>query len=133
MNAAKEKISPKKYLCQIEYYSNLISQKKTEKEAVKHDIEGLTGSEYIEKMRQLECRIGDEIVQLANERHRIIGEIQCLTKRKHVDILHERYVRFKSLMEIAVEKNYTYDYVKKLHGYALVEFGNKVLKAQKKK
>ncbi len=128
MNAAKEKISPKKYLCQIECYSNLISQKKAEKEAVKRDIEGLTGSEYIEKMRCLEHKIGEEIVELANERHRIIGEIQSLSKRKHVDILHDRYVELKSLMEIAVDKNYTYDYVKKLHGYALLEFDNKILK-----
>ena len=133
MNATKDKISPKKYLCQIEYCSNLISQKKAEKESVKHDMKGMTGNEYIEKMKQLECKIGEEIVQLANERHRIIGEIQSLSKRKHVEILHERYVRLKSLMEIAVEKNYTYDYVKKLHGYALVEFGNKVLKKQEKK
>lgn len=128
MNAAKEKISPKKYLCQIEKYNNLIAQKKAEKEAVKSDAEGLTGSEYIEQMTNLERQIGEEIVELANSRHRIIGEIQSLAKRRHVEILHERYVRLKSLMEIAVEKNYTYDYVKKLHGYALVEFDNKVLK-----
>lgn len=124
----KEKMNPKKYLSQIEKYNNLIAQKKTEKEAVKSDAEGLTGSEYIEQMANLERQIGEEIVELANSRHRIIGEIQSLAKRKHVEILHERYVRLKSLMEIAVEKNYTYDYVKKLHGYALVEFDNKVLK-----
>lgn len=124
----KEKMNPKKYLSQIEKYNNLIAQKKAEKEAVKSDAEGLTGSEYIEQMASLERQIGEEIVELANSRHRIIGEIQSLAKRKHVEILHERYVRLKSLMEIAVEKNYTYDYVKKLHGYALVEFDNKVLK-----
>ena len=124
----KEKMNPKKYLSQIEKYNNLIAQKKAEKEAVKSDAEGLTGSEYIEQMASLERQIGEEIVELANNRHRIIGEIQSLAKRKHVEILHERYVRLKSLMEIAVEKNYTYDYVKKLHGYALVEFDNKVLK-----
>lgn len=124
----KEKMNPKKYLSQIEKYNNLIAQKKAEKEAVKSDAEGLTGSEYIEQMANLERQIGEEIVELANSRHRIIGEIQSLAKRKHVEILHERYVRLKSLMEIAVEKNYTYDYVKKLHGYALVEFDNKVLK-----
>lgn len=124
----KEKMNPKKYLSQIEKYNNLIAQKKAEKEAVKSDAEGLTGSEYIEQMANLERQIGEEIVELANSRHRIIGEIQSLAKRKHVEILHERYVRLKSLMEIAVEKNYTYDYVKKLHGYALLEFDNKVLK-----
>ena len=124
----KEKMNPKKYLSQIEKYNNLIAQKKAEKEALKRDVEGLTGTQYIEQMQKLEHQIGSEIVKLAEERHRIIGEIQSLNNRRYVDVLHERYVELKTLMEIAVEKNYTYDYVKKLHGYALVEFDNKVLK-----
>lgn len=124
---AKDKVTPKKYLGQIEKYNNLISQKKAEKEALKRDVEGLTGTQYIEQMQKLEHQIGSEIVKLAEERHRIIGEIQSLSNRRYVDVLHERYVELKTLMEIAVEKNYTYDYVKKLHGFALVEFGVRVL------
>jgi hypothetical protein len=40
----------------------------------------------------------------------------------HVRILFKKYVEFKRLEVIAVEMNYTYQYTKELHGYALADF-----------
>lgn len=124
----KDEISPKNYLGQLEMQNTFISQKKAEKERVKKEMEDISGISHIERMEKLEHLIDEEVVAIAEERHKIINEIQSLSKERHVDILYRHYVQFKTLVEIADEKNYTYDYVKKLHGYALAEFGNKFLK-----
>ena len=130
---SKEEISPKKYLEQIEKYNTFIVQKKAEKEEVKKDTKDISGNDYIERIKKLEHLIDEEIVTLAEERHRIINEIQSLSKEKHVHILFERYVKMKSLVEIAAAENYTYEYIKMLHGRALSDFSDNILKKRNKK
>lgn len=130
--STKKEMGPKEYLEQIGKHKTSIAQKKAEKEEVKKEAKDISGSYYIEQMKELEHLIDEEIVTLAIERHRVINEIQSLSKEKHVRILHEHYVKMKPLLEISFDKNYSYDYVKSLHGYALAEFNDKILKRRNK-
>ena len=71
---------------------------------------------------ELEHEINREIDAFVDEKHRIINQIQSLQNSKYIEVLYRRYVEFKQFEEIAVAMNYTYDYVRELHGYALRDF-----------
>ena len=45
--------------------------------------------------------------------------LNCQTAELQYTILHERYVSFKKLKQIAAEECYDYDYIRELHGTAL--------------
>ena len=74
------------------------------------------------KIIELEQQINAEIDRFVAEKHRIINEIQGLQDSRYVEILFRRYVEFKSFETISIELNYTYQYVRELHGYALQDF-----------
>lgn len=78
----------------------------------------------INKMIELDEEINREIDFFVDEKHRIINQIQGLQNSKHIEILYKRYVEFKRLEVVAVEMNFTYQYIVELHGYALKEFQN---------
>lgn len=75
----------------------------------------------------LEAEINAEIDRYVDEKHRIINQIQGLKNSDYISLLFKRYVEFKSLERICVEMNFSYDYIKHLHGYALKEFEDKIL------
>lgn len=79
-------------------------------------------TETVLRIIDLEHEINREIDAFVDEKHRIINQIQSLQNSKYIDILYQRYVKFKRLEQIAVDMNYTYDYVRELHGYALRDF-----------
>lgn len=74
------------------------------------------------RMIELEQEINAEIDRFVDEKHEIINQIQALQNPKHIDILYKHYVEFKRLEVVAVEMNFTYQYVVELHGYALKDF-----------
>lgn len=76
----------------------------------------------IGRIIDLEAEINAEIDAFVNEKHRIINQIQALKNSKYIEILYKHYVEFKRLEVIAVEMNFTYQYVVELHGYALKDF-----------
>ena len=76
----------------------------------------------IEHIMELEAEINQEIDTFVDEKHEIINQIQSLKNSKHIEILYKHYVEFKRLEIISVEMNYTYQYIKELHGHALQEF-----------
>ncbi len=49
-----------------------------------------------------------------------IRELNCDTAELQYNILHKRYVSFEKLKQIAEEENYSYDYIRELHGVALL-------------
>lgn len=73
---------------------------------------------YISLENEINRRI-DEFVDLKNQ---IINQIQELKDANHMQILYKRYVEYKRLEVIAVEMNYTYPYIRTLHGHALQDF-----------
>ena len=130
----------KEYLQQLKRFDTVIHQKMNEiqdlrlksqsigsidcsKEAVQTSSSGdASFAKLINRIIDLETEIETEIEKYACEKHKIINQIQTLEQTKHIDILYKRYVEFKRLQMIAVEMNFTYQYVVELHGYALKEF-----------
>lgn len=76
----------------------------------------------IGRMCDLEQEINAEIDRFVDEKHLIINQIQALRNSKYIEILYKHYVEFKRLEVVAVEMNFTYQYIVELHGYALKEF-----------
>lgn len=75
---------------------------------------------------ELEEEIHKEIKAYNDLKHKIINEIHSLNSRLYIEILYKRYVEFKSLEEIAVEMDYSYEWIKHNHGYALLNFNKKM-------
>ena len=76
----------------------------------------------VDRITDLEKEINREIDKFVDDRHKMINQIQGLQNAKHIEILYKRYVEFKRFEIIAVEMDYTYQYIRELHGYALQEF-----------
>lgn len=76
----------------------------------------------IEKICILQDEINKEIDNFVDKKHKIINQIQGLSKSKYIDVLFRRYVEYKSFENIAVEMALSYQYVIEIHGYALQEF-----------
>lgn len=74
------------------------------------------------KLLLLESEIKDDMIAFEFEKDKIIREIHALKNADHIKLLFKRYVEFKRLEEIAVEMNFTYQYTRELHGYALQDF-----------
>lgn len=73
-----------------------------------------------------ECQ---ELVDLYEDlRHRIIIRIVKLGNETYSQVLKERYVNDKSMIQIATELNYSYDWTRHLHKDALAAFEKKYLK-----
>ena len=130
----------KDYLLQLQRLTTMITQKKEELSGLKAMSTSITGMDYskehvqsshsgdapfinpIFRIIDLECEIKDEIAKFAEEKHKIINQIQGLSNSKHIDILYKHYVEFKRLEAVAVEMNYTYQYTRELHRFALLDF-----------
>lgn len=66
--------------------------------------------------------INRETERFAEERHRIIDQIQSLENYSFSQVLFKRYVEYKTITEIADELNYAYFYVADICGSALKAF-----------
>lgn len=93
------------------------------KERVQTSLSGCAGYErQIVKIIDLENEIDRLIDDYVGLKHKIIGEIHNMKNPDHIRMLYKRYVENKRLEQISVEMNYTYQYARELHGYALQEF-----------
>lgn len=129
--------TPKEYLRQIRLFDICIKQKEAELAAMRSEIESMSAavtgervqtsakdkmSEKVSHIVDLERQIIQDKEKFLHMKDRIINEIQSLDNSVYVDILYKRYVEYKQLEEIAVEMNYSYRQVLRLHGFALQEF-----------
>lgn len=80
-------------------------------------------SKYMDYQQELESDI-NELISIKKE---AIDLIYMLENADCVDVLYKRYFLFKKWEEIALEMNYTYRQVLRIHGRALIAF-NKILK-----
>ena len=83
-------------------------------------------AETICKINENECEWNDLMREFALARANVIINIQKLNNPEYEQILYKRYCQSKKWEEIALEMNYTYQWVCKLHGRALLEL-DKVL------
>lgn len=77
---------------------------------------------YLTKWDELTIRIGEQWDRLIEQKNIIADKIMSLPDERHIKLLELRYIDYKSFEEIAVEMGYSFDYVLKLHGRALVAF-----------
>ena len=127
----------KEYLQQLQRLNTVINQKVKELESLRMQSKSLGGTDYskervktshsgnspfvniIGKAIDLEGEINREIDKFIGEKHTIINQIQALHNSKYIRVLYKHYVEFKRLEVVAVEMNYTYQYIVELHGAAL--------------
>ncbi len=130
----------KEYLQQLYRLDTVINQKIRELDDLRSKSQSIKSIDYskdyiqinfsgdapfvnlIGRIIELEGEINAEIDTFVDEKHKIINQIQALKNSKYIEILYKHYVEFKRLEVIAVEINYTYQYVVELHGYALKNF-----------
>ena len=132
-------MNAQKYLQQIKVLETKIKQKEEQIEYLKEAASGAGAIRYDKEKIQvsmtdskleslviqyitLEQEVQEQILHLEQVRHRIIGEIQELHDDRYINVLFKRYVEIKSYELIAVEMNYSFDYVKELHRDALEDF-----------
>lgn len=121
----------KEYLEQISKFQKNISRKKKEIEEIITLRTEIKDKCHMEKLDFLEHKLQKEIITYTETKHKIINEIHELKNEKHIDILYNHYAERKSLVEIAADEHYTYEYVKLLHGRALSDFNENILKKNK--
>lgn len=135
----------KEYLQQLQRLDTVINQKIKEVHDLRLQAQSGSGLDYSKERVQsspsrdapfvkpicriidLEAEINAEIDKFVDEKHKIINQIQGLKNSDYISLLFKRYVEFKSLEKICVEMNFSYDYIKHLHGYALQDFEDKIL------
>lgn len=133
-------MNAKEYLQQLQRLDTVINQKIKEVQDLRLKAGSAGGVDYskerakksfsgnapfvklIGRIVDLEAEINNEIDAFVDEKHRIINQIQALNNSKYIEILYKHYVEFKRLEAIAIEMNFTYQYVVELHGHALKSF-----------
>lgn len=137
MNIAKE------YLKQIETLDAKIQQKKIELDSLKGNAIGLGAFDYskekvqtsasesmsgkVAKYVDLENEIHEDIERFTELKHKVIGQIHMLDDTKYINVLFKKYIEYKGLKEISKELGYSYDHIRRVHGWALLEFQRKNL------
>lgn len=141
MSEGKKKcLTVRQYLEQLELLDTKINQKIYQLKDLKLRSTSTGGFDYSERVQTSKsgdslCRAVTDYVALEDEinadidhfvdfKNKIINQIQTMTDVKYMKLLYMRYVEYKSLELIAVEMNYSYPYVKELHGVALQQFQN---------
>ena len=133
-------MTPKEYLSQIKRLDVIIEQKIKERDEIaRFDISGIdyetdrvqiSASSEGPQVRTVEKLIAyeEELALLINGfldmKKKIIGQIQAVPRLEYMQLLYKRYVEYKRFEVIAAEMNYTYSWVTKSHGRALLMFGN---------
>ena len=136
------KMTAKQYLSQLRTLDIKINQKQDElyrlrcaaERVTPVQNEGIGGGGTSDKVGNITALIADldteinaDIDRLVDLRHRVINQIQALEDNRYIDILHRRYVEYKSLEQISVEMHYSYQPVRRMHGRALQAFDRKWL------
>ncbi len=138
MNIAKE------YLKQVETLDTKIQQKKIELAGLKEEATCTGAFDYsaekvqtsakadsmskkVAKYVDLENEIHEDIERFTELKHKVIGQIHMLDDTKYINVLFKKYIEYKGLKEISKELGYSYDHIRRVHGWALLEFQRKNL------
>lgn len=134
-------MTTKQYLNQIRRADLRLAQRKRELDELRANMTYLTGISYDgvrvqtsnvstgfripEDIADKELAICRMISDISDLRHRIIGEIESLEDVRHVQILMDRYVNYRTFEQIACDMGYSYVHTIRIHGDALREFAQK--------
>lgn len=127
-------MTPKEYLSQYGWIERNIRRLEEEKERWQQRALHITpswsdapgggsGEDKIQTAVEKACIIEDKIVaeidRLVDLRQKIMTVIAAVPDSAQRELLERRYIQLQSLERIAVEMNYSYVHVKRLHGWAL--------------
>ncbi len=128
----------KKYLQEIRRLEDAIGRNQEEKEilyakltgrAISYEGERVQRSgagepmiDVMAKVIELDHEISQQTASYVTLLHEIKGQIEQLCNDTFTKLLFKRYVEGKSLEVISVEMNYTYQHVRRTHGFALQAF-----------
>lgn len=128
----------KEYLQKIRLYDSRINNSLEELSALeemvtritpvlKPDVVSSSGNQdklgdAVAKICDLKVQINRDIDTYIGLKQEAVGKLKKVEKAEYYDILHKRYVEFQSLEQIAVSMNYTYRWIRRLHGRALQAF-----------
>lgn len=87
-----------------------------------------TSEDLIIKIIDLERDITEEIDTYVDYNVKVSSQIEEMENTHYRDILFKRYVLGESFKDITTELHLSYDHVRHLHGYALLEFEKKFFK-----
>lgn len=136
----------KRYLQQIRLYDSRISAKLEELQhtkemalrvtpTLKKDAASGTGTqdklaEAVAKIVDLEAAINEDISRYIAARQEISAVIDKLSDPDQLQVLHMRYVQYKTLEQIACDMGFSYRWVCTIHGRALQQVENFLKNAQ---
>ena len=129
--------SPKKYLQQIRLYDSHISTKLEDLHHLKEMVTKITSTlkddvvsgggnqdklgDAIAKIVDLEAEIDRDINRYVAAKQKISATLDKLTDPDQLQVLHKRYVQYKTWEQIAYDTGFSYRWVCTLHGRALQE------------
>ncbi len=139
--------NPKEYLSQIQKCDRLINNKletiavlrclvtsvkiNLKSDAVQSSGTKDTMASTVDRIVDLEREIDADIDRLVNLKREVMSVIDKVEDPVLVDILYKRYFHYEKFEEIAIEMNYSYRQVTRLHGQALQEV-REILKEQER-
>lgn len=139
-------MTAKEYLQQLEHADVIIEQKMKEQADLEELSKCVRAIDYskdrvsssgtgdapfvnpVLKIVMLEQEINAEIDKYVDLKRKITGEIQSLQDPQFIKVLFKRYVEYKGFDKIAVELECSERNVYTIHGQALKDFTEKVLK-----
>lgn len=133
-----EIVTGKEYLCAVQDKDKEITAQKEHIEALRSVLESIgvkMGDERVQSTSDPD-KFGKIFAQIDEEERKlkqmeedfvlykvdVINAIKQVQTEKYRVLLNERYINYKSFKMIAVQMNYSYDYILELHGKALEEF-----------
>ena len=140
-------MTPKEYLSQIRALDEKLKHRKQQIEEIRTKCENISAIDYskdrvqtsngngqklllvkyLDLVKELEVDLLAFRIKQAN----IIREIEKLSDDKYMRLLYARYVQYKSLEQIAVEMNYSFHWIRHVHGEALEQFRKEVMELRK--
>ena len=134
----EEEMTAKEYLNQVRNLESKMKMLKEEIDTLREMVvstgavqqeERVMSSGAQDKMAETICKINEKeddwnnlMREFALARAEVIISIQKLNNTDYEQILYKRYCQSKKWEEIAMEMNYSYRWILKLHGRALEEF-----------
>lgn len=137
----------KEYLSQIRRYDTMIDSMLDEVDSLyamvtritpvlKDDVVSGSGQQdkmgnAIAKIVDLKERINRDIDNLVDMKQEASTLLAKVSNPDHFKVLHKRYILYETFEQIALDMNYSYRWICKLHGRALQAFG-KILQEEEK-
>ncbi len=144
MQDEMEKMSAKEYLLQVRRKEADITRLKCDRKnlyEILYSLGGINDGDKVQtsknndkfgsifvKIEEKDFLLERKLEELIDFKIGIADEISMLSDPKYVEVLYKHYIQFKDFKQIAADMGYSYRYVIKIHGYALLEFEEKIQK-----